>query len=352
MELGMLGKPALEELAPELFRLLIASENEHGQNFQLTEAKKLLMDGSQMAIALNQFGYKVPEAKWYFEQFMKKGIQFKEYEMRSYTLRSALGVIESREIRARLGYNKPTWTPTELVKKGLIALVSGELMLDQELQLNYIFTQIYSLFRQEMNQRKPNDPNDKPFMLVVDEAPITFKVPGLAKEIGEISTFYRSRKLWLVIIVQALWQLAKELQAQIWSMGNIVSFAVEDVEDARRIAEQIFHYSPRMVKQEPRTMNQNPITEPDHGQYTMHANWIQSMKQRELVMRRYFNEAKQDKYVRHVARTPDVPSWDNREEIEDFKLRIFKERAIPIRDALEVINQRKLTVTPRKPPQI
>ncbi len=99
-------------------------------------------------------------------------------------------------------------------------------------------------------------------------------------------------------------------------------------------------------------MSQNPVTEPDHGQYTMHANWIQSLRQRELVMRRYFDEARQDRFVRHVTRTPEVPSWDRREEIEEFKLQVFKERAIAIRDALEVVNKRNLTVTPRRPPQI
>jgi len=177
-------------------------------------------------------------------------------------------------------------------------------------------------------------------------------VPGLAREIGEISTFYRSRKLWLVIIIQALWQLADELEKQVWSMGNIVAFAVEDIEDCRQLAMQMFHYSPRMVKQEPRTITQNPTTEPDHGQYTLYSNWIQSFRQREFVMRRYLNESQQDPFVRHVARTPDVPSWHNREEIEEFKERIFRERAIAIRDALEVINQRKLQVERRTPPHV
>ena len=135
-------------------------------------------------------------------------------------------------------------------------------------------------------------------------------------------------------------------------MGNIVAFAVEDIEDCRELATQLFHYSPRMVKQEPRTITQNPTTEPDHGQYTIYSNWIQSFRQRELVMRRYLNESQQDPYVRHVARTSDVPSWNNREEIEELKERIFRERAIAIRDALEVINQRKLQVERRTPPHV
>ena len=344
MELGMLGKPALEEMLPELLRVICAIENEHGENWQLTEAKKLLIDNSQMAIALGLVGSRVPESAFYFKSMEK--IDAKEKEMRSFTLRSVLGVIEPRFIRARIGYFKPSWCPSEAVEKGLIVLVSGENLLDQELQSNYIFTQIYSMIRQEINRRHPNDPKDNPFLIVIDEAPILFKVPGLAREIGEISTFYRSRKVWLIVIVQALWQVAKELREQIWSFGNIASFAVEDINDARELAEQMLRYNPKMEKQSARTIYQNPITEPEHGEYTMLAQWIQNFKKREVLMRRYFNEGKKDKYIRHVFRTPDVEGKKDLQEIEAYKEKIFKQRAIPIRDALEVINQRHLTPPP------
>lgn len=199
MELGMLGKPALEEMAPELFRVLTALENEHGECWQITEGKKLLLDGSQRAMALGLVMTKVPEAVFYFKNFFGSDVEPKEREMRSFTLRSILGIVEPKFMRARLGYYRPSWSPTEAVEKGLIVLVSGEKMLDQELQLNYIFTQIHSLIRQEMNKRRPNNPNDKGFLYVIDEAPVLFEVPGMAKEIGQISTFYRSRKVWLSI---------------------------------------------------------------------------------------------------------------------------------------------------------
>jgi hypothetical protein len=251
MELAMLGKPTFEEMITELFRLLCAIRNDAGENWQITEAKKLLTDGSQLAMALNQFGGRVPEAKWYFEQFTKMKVDDREREMRSYTLRSALGVIEPREMRARLGGYKPSWTIEELDKRGLCAIVSGERMLDQEPQMNYIFSQVYSLFRQEMNKRLPDDPKDKPFLFMIDEAPVLYRVPGMAQELGELSTFYRSRKLELVIIIQALWQVTKEMQGQLWSLGNKVVFSLEDMDDASSIAEHLFYYASTMVKPEP-----------------------------------------------------------------------------------------------------
>jgi hypothetical protein len=346
MELGMLGKPALEETAPELFRVLVSLENEHGENWQITEAKKLLLDGSQRAIALAKVVNKVPESVLYFRSFFSSTVDAKEREMRSFTLRSILGVVEPRFMRARLGYYKPSWSPNEAVEKGLIVLVTGETMLDQEMQLNYIFTQIFSMIRQEMNRRRPNNPDDKPFLLAIDEAPILFEVPGMTKEFGQVSTFYRSRKVWFIVIVQALWQIAKEMREQIWSFGNIISFAVQDVNDARQIAEQIFHYNPKQVKQPPRTIAQNPTTEPEHGEYTLFAQWIQGFKKREMVVRRYFDESAEDRWTRHIEKNADIPANESIIEVDAYKERIFLQRAIPIRDALEVVNHRNLVPPP------
>lgn len=343
-----LGGIALNEMAPQLFRLLTVIQNQYGENWQITEGKKLLTDGMLMTRVLDRFGFRAPESKWYFENIyqnmdMRKG----ENELRSYTLRSVLGVIEPREVRARVGYYKPTWTPKEADEKGLFVLVSGERMLDKEPQLNYLFTQIHSLVRQYINTRRPNDPKNKPFLYWIDEAPVLVKVPGMARELGEVSTFYRSRNLYIGIIVQALWQLSDELKEQAWSMGNIVAFGVDDFNDARVIAEQLFHYGPTTIKQPARTHTQNPITEPDHGQYTLFANWLQDMRQRFFVMRRYYDEAKADKYIWY-SKTKTVPTLQDHQELLDTKERILKERGIGIREALEVINNRKLEPDKKK----
>lgn len=337
-----LGGIALNEMAPQLFRLLSVIQNQYGENWQITEGKKLLNDPALMTRVLNRFGFRSPESKWYFENIyqnidMKKG----ENELRSYTLRSVLGVIEPREVRARVGYYKPTWTPKEVDEKGQVVLVSGERMLDKEPQLNYLFTQIHSLVRQYINTRRPNDPKNKPFLYWIDEAPVLVKVPGMARELGEVSTFYRSRNLYVGIIIQALWQLSDELKEQVWSMGNIVAFGVDDFNDARIIAEQLFHYGPTTVKQPARTQTQNPITEPDHGQYTLFANWLQGLRQRYFVMRRYFDEAKADKYIWYT-KTKTVPTLNNLGELIELKERLLKEKGVSVRDALEVINNRKI----------
>jgi hypothetical protein len=336
----ILGAAAFKEMFPELARLLTAIQNEHGETWQITEAKKLLIDGSQMALAIKQAGGRAPSAKWYFEA--QKQATSQERDMRSYALRSALGVVEPRELRARVGYYKPSWTVGELERKGLCCIVSGEYMLGREQQFNYVVMQIHSLFRMQMNQRRPDDPAVKPFLYVLEEVPALYQIPGMAQEIAGITSFYRSRKVEVILSLQATWQVDKSAAEHIWSLGNLLVFGLDDFNDARLAAEHLFYYGPTTVKQESRTATQNPITEPEHGQYTAAANWIQSFRQREVVIRRYFSESQMDRFVRHVTRIQDIPVSDNAQAIGELSEQIFRSRAISIREALEVINQRVL----------
>ena len=350
MNAPILGDIAITETGAELFRLLCAISNEHGENWQITEAKKLLIDLGLLRTATNVFGFKVPESKWYFErEFLSSNVKGPERELRTYSLRAVLGVIEPREIRARLGYYRPGWTPKEAIRKGLIVLVSGENLINQEQTQHYLFTQVYSHILAEINTRSPDNSKDLPVMLVLDEVYSLIQIPGMADEVGKISPLYRSRKLELIIVIQALWQLEKELREKIWSLGNVVCFALHDMNEAYEVAQQLFKYEPQTVKIPSRSDSGQPIIEPDRGQYLSHANWVQGMANRQCVMRRYESESQPDKFIRFVQRTRNLPNGELDEPLEDIKEMLLQERGVRVRDALDVINQRKII---RKPPQV
>src|SRR6185436_3712165 len=163
-------------------------------------------------------------------------------------------------------------------------------LINQENTQHYLFTQVYSMIMSEINERIPADPKDRPVALVMDEVYSLLSIPGMAKEIGRLSPQYRSRKLELYIVLQALSQLSPELRQQVWSIGNIVSFAVSNFEEAYELAQQIFTYRPDTVKLEAKTAVSQPMIETDRGQYLQIANQIQRMKHRECLMRRYLSE--------------------------------------------------------------
>jgi hypothetical protein len=287
------------------------------------------------------FGYKVPQAKWFLEKIFTP-LNAHEKDLRTFALIAMLGAIEPREIRARIGYYKPFWTPREAIEKGQIVLVNGARLINQKSAQHYLFTQVYSIIMQEINRRTPGDPNDQPVSLVLDEVYSLLTIPGMAEEIGQLSPLYRNRKLQLYVVLQMLSQLSEGLQDKIWALGNIVCFALENKEDAEKMAYQLFNYNPQSVKLEPRTINQNPTTEPEQGQDRYMADWIQQLKFRECVMRRYISERQRDQYIRHVFKTKDLPKIPLEEPLSVIKDRLLRKRSIPVRDALEIINNRSL----------
>lgn len=340
----------IRETLPELCRLLCAIQNEHGECWQITEAKKLIIDQNWLRIACNTYGNKVPESKWYFEKdFLGKHISKHERELRTYALRSILGGVEPRPIRARLGYYKPGWTPKEVIDKGLIVLVSGEQLINQEQAQELLFMDMFSLILSQINKRIPHNPEDKHVLLVVDEVPMIIRMRGMAQEFGKISPQYRSRKLQLILVIQALWQLADNLKEQIWSLGNVTCFGIEDFREAYTVSQQLFKYEPKTVKLPARSDTGQPIVEQDRGQYLTATNWLQHLIKRECVLKRYVDEGEEDPFVGYVQETSEKPNNPLDEPLIEIKERLMKRRAIPVGEALEVINQRKMT---SRPPQI
>ena len=347
----LLGGMGIREIAPQVFRLITAIENEHHEPWQVTEAKRLIIDEPLLIKAVSRFGYKVPEAKYYLERIFLN-IKPSERELRTYALLSLLGTIEPREARARVGYYRPGWTPREAIEKGLMVIVNGASMINQRNAQHYLFTQVYSIIMQEINKRSPGNPAELRVSLLMDEVYSLIGIPGMAEEIGMISPLYRSRKLQLYVVLQSLAQLAKPLDEQIWSLGNKVVFAVENKEEAEKLAHQLFKYDPRYMKQPARSPSQNNITEPEGGQDRIIADWIQNLKFREALMRRYISERKLDPFVRHVRQTRNHPTNPPAGTLYELKDNLLKERGVRVRDALEVINQRDLGPEVRRPPTL
>ena len=339
----LLGGLGIREIAPQIFRLVCAVSNEYGESWQITEAKKLIIDESLMRRALKIYGYKVPEAKYFLENIYL-ALKSSERELRTYAITSLLGTIEPRETRARVGYHRAGWTPKEVIDKGMMVIVNGANMINQRNAQHYLFTQAYSVVMGEINKRTPGNPDDQPVSLVLDEVYSLIGIPGMAEEIGMISPLYRSRKLQLYVVIQSLSQLAKPLDEQIWSLGNKVVFAMENKEEAEKIAHQLFKYDPRYMKQPAKSQTQNNITEPEAGQDRIIADWIQNLKFRECLMRRFYSERKLDSQVRHVLKTREFPTRSLPTTLYEFKDSLLRERAVRVRDALEVINQRRLPV--------
>jgi hypothetical protein len=338
----------LREIAPQLFRLCTAVSNDPDSIWQVTEAKRLLKDLPLMKDAVDKYGFKVPEAKWFFEKSFFS-LRENERELRTFAILALLGVIETPTARARVD-SRPGWTPREAIRKGLIVIVNGSRLINQRNTQHYLFTQAYSLIMSEMNRRSPANPNDKPVALVMDEVYSLISIPGMAEEIGMLAPLYRSRKLELYIVLQSLSQLALTLRQQIWSVGNIVSFAVSNFQEAYELSQQIFSYEPKTIKLTAKSDTGQPIVETDRGQYLQIANDLQRMTHRECIIRRYQSEKLLDKHVLWVKQTKNTPQIPI-QQVSELKETLLKKRAVRVKDALDLINQRKIGNEPKAPPR-
>lgn len=154
----------LREIAPHIMRLLTAITNDFNESWQITEVKKLIADEKMMKRALKLYGHIVPETRWFLENIFLK-LRPAERELRTYAILALLGCIEPREIRARVGYFRPGWTPREAITKGLTVLVNGTRLINQKNAQHYLFTQAYSLIMSEINCRQPGNPDDNRLLL-------------------------------------------------------------------------------------------------------------------------------------------------------------------------------------------
>ena len=144
--------------------------------------------------------------------------------------------------------------------------------------------------------------------------------------------------------MRTFWQLDKLLQQQYWNLGNLVTFQMDNFNDAYNYAQQLFQYRGTRVKMGAPHDNANPVMETDRGEYLQEANWIQNLGWRSVVMRRYVNERDKEGFVAYVDRTQEVTRAElNKWQMVEIKERLLKRRGIPVIDVLKIVNQRKLT---------
>ena len=329
----------LQEILPQLCRLLTSIQNEYKQTWQITEARRLLTDTKLLAKMVVEFGKFCPTARDFFlyEYFP---LPQHEKELRTYAIRSLLGILEAPETTAGVGYFEPLWTPKEMIEKGQFVIYNAERLKNRKPLQHYHITQVFSTFMAEINKRRPGNPDDLPVDLWLHEVATLFKIPSMAPDIAELAPQYRSRGLQLNMVMQNLEQLSEELRPHIWSLGNIVCFGLKNKDEAYEMAKQLFPYDPLSVKVSGKTSTQQDLMEPDRGQYLQIADQLQTLKHREFVMRRYLKESKQDDFIRWVPKTKDIPNKKPFIDPQELKERLLKKRAVRVSDALEAIARR------------
>lgn len=351
----LLGGLAISEIAPHFLRLITSATNDAvdpNETWQITETKRLMVDPNLLKKMLTKYGSKIPETTWYLtREYLSSDIKASERELRTYALRAILNITDIREVRARLGYYHPGWTPKDAIATGKLVIVDGAKLINQKAAKDYLFLQVFSLIMAELNRRRPANPNDKPISLVLDEVKTFFEMPSMAPELASLAPQYRSRKLQLYVVLQHLKQISDELRPHIWSLGNMVCFGIFNFDDAYELAQQLFPYEPLLARL-PAAGSGNPIMESDRGQYLIIANLLMKLKKRECIMRRQVSEQLRDEYIRHVPQTMTVQINASHESLEALKDELVRERSIRIHDALEQINRRHQQPAPQTPPTV
>lgn len=350
----LLGGLAVSEIAPHFFRLLTAITNDavdSKETWQITEAKRLMVDQAILKRVLTKYGDKVPDTYWYLNrEYLGSEVKGGERELRTYALRAILNITDIREVKARLGYYHPGWTPKDAIAKGKLVLIDGAKLIDQPGPQHYLFTQAFSLIMSELKRRRPANPNDEPVSLVLDEVRSLLAIPGMADDLASLAPQYRSRKLQLYIVLQELAQMSKELRPHIWSLGNIVCFGMFNFEEAFELAKQLVPYEPKSEKLPALISNQFPMMEDDRGQSLLFANWLMRLNKRECVMRRMISEQERDKFVRHVPQTMPVKINHNQALLDQVKEDLLHKSGMRVHDALEAINRRHQQPASRNQP--
>lgn len=72
------------------------------------------------------------------------------------------------------------------------------------------------------------------------------------------------------------------------------------------------------------------------------ANWLQNLKWRQVVMRRYVDERTKESHISFIEKTKEKPTGTLPAPIEDLKKELFRKYAVSVREALNDINNRRL----------
>ncbi len=318
-----------EGIFPHVLRLATAMAYTRStrEPFQITEIRAMIESPGLMRRAFNKCENILDESTKdaLDRHFLNQ--ERRESEMRSYSLLPIFSDVGAQAGIAHLGADRPTIIPAEVNRKGLIVLVDGSLMTGQKSLLDILMSHIYSLVMEDINARIPHHYSSR-VALIIDEARAFLKIPAMAEDIGEISQLYRSRGIQFYLMMQnPRGQLEENLWKNIWSMGNMVCFGLLDKQDCLDVGLQLTRYNPQMIKQPALTVTQNPTTEPLHGQDREVADWVSGFNRREMVMRRYYDEAKPDPYIRHIKQTHNIPMMEDLTKLEEVKDELLRETA-------------------------
>lgn len=340
---------AINKTLPEIYRLLTHIKNPYGETWQVTEAELLIESPKVLNKALKDFEASLPPSTFFYLRDQIASLKADERNKRTYILMELFGWIRSNYLRAKLGYSRPAWTPKEAIKRGQMVIVNGARMINNPTARDYVFTQIWSLVKAELNRRMPADAKDKPVSVVLDETRNLFDVPAFAKEIGDVSPVYRSRKVQLYIVIQGLAQLDRELYKKIWMLGNIVCFGMENKDDCLAMAFQLNHFRPTQAKLP--DQQEKSVAESANEQDREGADWIYELDDRQCLVKRYLNEQHRDKAVQYVRKTKDLPTRPIQIPLDELKEQLLKERGMRIMDALDVVDRRRPPDDHKPPPQ-
>jgi hypothetical protein len=341
-----LGGRPVKSLLPNLLLLANAVVDDNDDQWQITEATKLL-NRQVRELARKQFGGRVGKANEYFAvHFTGKEKLDKEL---SHALVDVLDVIKSRRIRARVGCPIPGWAPKEAVRKGLVIACDGSGLNNNHSQKDYAFLQLFHLVLDEINKRVPSAPGYHPINWVMDEVYTFTETPSVARILAHLPSEYRSRKLQLFLVIQSFKQLAGEehgkkgLEDVFFSFGNMAIFSLLDIEDCFTGVKNLFPFEPQLVKVQARHEGQHDIMENRDEQLAVRAYQLQKLSQRECYVRRFLNEAQMDRII-HIGRTREVRLTATHRDVENLKDELTLKRSVLLSKAEAIINNRKITI--------
>jgi hypothetical protein len=338
------GRRPIKSLLPNLLLLANAITDDRGESWQITEAVKLL-DKAVREPARKLFGGRVKKANEYFTHRFTGEDKF-DRELAD-ALMDVLDVINSRRVRARVGYPYPGWTPGEVIRNGLIACYDGSDLNNNQKQKDYLYLQLFHLILNEINKRVPSLPGYPPINWVMDEVYTFTETPGVSRRLAHLPSEYRNRKLQLFLVLQSLKQLAGEengkkgLEDVFFSFGNLVVFSLLDIEDCLTVIKNLIPFDPQIVKVPAPREGQHDIMENRDEQLAIRAYELQHLAQRECYVRRFIDEARMDRII-HIGQTRDVRITASREDVESLKDRLMLLRGVPLAEAEKIIGQRKI----------
>jgi hypothetical protein len=142
--------------------------------------------------------------------------------------------------------------------------------------------------------------------------------------------------------------LADILKEQIWSFGNQVTFALENFNDAYHFSQQTQEYNPLKEKLAAKREDAQPILDTDRGQYLVMANWLQNLKWRQMVMRRYLDERTKEPFLSFIEKTREKPTGTLPAPLHELKQDLFSQYAVRVSDVLKDVSQRKLPLNEKE----